>query len=298
MFTSFGTAADDSKEDVDFYVKLGDKIVADFVKLKAARDLTEAEQQVYDTFLEASKKVDEPAVIAQLSGYNNFGHFGRNWFTPVVHTVKKTAVVARSPITVVRMIKQGNVKGAGKLLLDNANPIVAAAKIATNDPRKLNYARLTFPTSVVNITDKKLRKKAAIGYAAAAVVAGAAFAATAVTIGQSGMTAAELYAAGASPLEIMGASSTVGFLTGAGAAAGTAASTAKTGMALVSTAKSLVGGESKERSGVSVGPDRYETERPVGIMQQISELPLTVKIPVGIAIASLTGALILKLVRR
>lgn len=103
------------------------------------------------------------------------GDFGRNIFTPVVRTVKRISKVARTPVTVLRKVSQGNIKGATKDIIDLHNPAVIVAKAVSGKENIINMARIASPLSVVNISDKKLRKKAAIGYAAAAVVATAVF---------------------------------------------------------------------------------------------------------------------------
>jgi hypothetical protein len=108
------------------------------------------------------------------------GDFGRNIFTPLVKTVKRVAKVAVTPVTIVRKVTQGNIKGAVKDSLD-LNPIVLVAKAVSGKENIVNMARLSMPTSVANISDKDLRKKALIGYAAAAAVATAVFAVTAAS---------------------------------------------------------------------------------------------------------------------
>ena len=160
---------------------------------------------------------------------HQMGDLGRNFFTPVVNTVKRVAKVAVTPVTIVRKVAQGNIKGALKDSLD-LNPAVLVAKAVSGKENIVNMARMTMPLSVANISDRDLRKKAAIGYVAAAViVTGAAFATTGLTMTGAGEA-------------VVGGGTIASGAKGASDALSTAGKVAS----LATTAKNLVGGNKKK----------------------------------------------------
>lgn len=177
-----------------------------------------------------------------------FADYGRSPFKSLKKVVSRTRKMTAGTV---KALAKGDIKTAGRNLMTLANPISAVASITTDNKRKLDWARLTMPTSVVAIENKKLRKQAALGYAAAAVVASAAFAATAGASAAGGAGAGTATAGGGTAAA------------GTGASALKSLKDAKSVADLAQLGKSLVGGKDKgeqERAGTEGGRQLTETE--------------------------------------
>ena len=127
---------------------------------------------------------------------NNFGAFGENFFQKIFHPIVAVAQRAR---TVVRQTAQEVSRGNILKAIAVSNPIYLAAKLTSDNTHIQNIAAMTFPTSVTAISDYSLRKKVAIGYAAAAAIAVTAGASTGA-VGGGEATAAGATEAGAGAL--------------------------------------------------------------------------------------------------
>lgn len=119
--------------------------------------------------------------------FQDYNDYGRSWRKTFKRIVKMpTKVIKRaSKMTVgtVKALSRGDIKTAGRNLMTLANPVSAVTSVVTDNKKLLDLTRMTMPTSVVSIEDRDLRKKAALGYAAAAIVAGGIFAAGAGAAG-------------------------------------------------------------------------------------------------------------------
>lgn len=93
-----------------------------------------------------------------------YGDFGRNWFSPVTNIASRVVRTVRDSG---RALSKGNIIKAVSIM----SPVSIVARAVTDNKRLQNYAMISSPISVGAISDYKLRKKAAIGYAAAAAVA-------------------------------------------------------------------------------------------------------------------------------
>lgn len=174
MFVGFGeTGGELSSSELQRMAETGEKIL----KVLASPAVSEAAKAPLRALV-AAAEAGAGGQFAGLSGFgtlSDLGDYG-SVFKKVTRygkrLTKRVSRVTRLPFTVVRKAASGDIKGAIKAAAVMSNPIATAAQVVTNDTRKLDWARTTMPTSVIAIENKDLRKKAAIGYAAAAVIAG------------------------------------------------------------------------------------------------------------------------------
>lgn len=184
-----------------------------------------------------------------------YNGFGENIFKKITRAVTKAPVKVikrASAITVgtTKALVKGDIKTAGRNLMTLANPVSAVASVSTSNKKILDIARMSMPTSVVAIEDKDLRKKAAIGYVAAAAIATGIAAAQGVG---TGLTSAAPVAGTAKP---------VADSTGLLASTAKLAKDAKTATDLAMIGKGLINKEKEpqERAGVEYTTDLIEKE--------------------------------------
>lgn len=188
------------------------------------------------------------------SGYSGYD-FGWNPFKAVKKVVKRVGKVTR---TTVKAISKGDIKGAVKGASSLINPVALTTKALSDDPRKLDWAKATMPTSVIGIENRDLRKKVALGYVAAAIVAGGIAAATGTSL-TSGTAAA---GGGAGAAGATGAGATGAGTAAAGTVgAGTLAKVATSAAGLLSKGGDGDSSDAQEQSGAESGGELYETER-------------------------------------
>ena len=275
----------------------------------------------------AAQRASAQKIIAtfqsQEAGFSGFGDFGENFFKKITHPVvvmgSRLNKVVVSPITGYR---QGGIGGAAKATLNLANPVSVAASVVTDNQRIIDYAKLTSPLSVAAIENKDLRKKAAIGYAAAAAIAtgaffvtGAAAAAAGTEVAATGMTAAEMAAAGASASDVLAAGATFSQVASAygtmaaigaevggaflsiGSALGIGKSAVNTAMSATKLAQAagvkLPGQRSKgESSGSAAGGEQPPEEQP-GFLSQVAT-PQNILLGIGILALGTAGVMLVR----
>lgn len=218
-----------------------------------------------------------------LEGFANYGEFGENFFRKI------TRAVVRIPKTIVQragQVVKGEVTAIahGNILqaLAISNPIYLGSKLTSDNKHLQNLAAMTMPMSVAAITDHSLRKKAAIGYAAAALVAGAVYAATAAS-----------------------ATAATGTTAGGGGAVATGAGAAGGGGGLLTTIGTATGilgsgigiakqtgliGRTKTPEATPVAYTTDETQKP--LLESILGNPLA--LPIAIVGASIIGLIAIK----
>lgn len=148
MFIGFGDEISFSPEELNKLITLGDKI----------------EKAIEEGKLSSALSTD----IDSFSGPLYFGDFGVSFFTRLRKIVTAPFKRAAGIVTqTVKALSKGNILKA----ISITNPIYAIAKLTSDNPHLLNVAAMTMPWSITAISDNKLRKKAALGYAAAAVIA-------------------------------------------------------------------------------------------------------------------------------
>ncbi len=139
---------------------------------------------------------------------HQMGDFGSN---PFKRLFKAPAKLAKRATLIVKDTGKALARGNIVKALSIANPVGVAIRMTTDNQKKIDKMSLITPFTVGAIKDKDLRKKAMIGYGAAAVVASAVAVAGGMALTGSGAAAAT---------GTTGAAVTAGT---AGAGAGTAA---------------------------------------------------------------------------